>query len=179
MSDEAPRPLARFDFRGGAEGGSQLMLYGACIVHRSESHLETMPLARVSAISVSFERDRRRLGWGVALVIGALMLLALSGPLGSLAHGAAQEVAASGAGVGRALYGFFRFMEMTAAVLPALSLACALAGAALAGFGWQGSTTFTLTLAGGERTYVSRGRDTQLLDFAEMASERLMAGALK
>jgi hypothetical protein len=164
MNDDAPRPLARFDFRGGAEGGSQLMLYGAYLVHRSESHLETVPLARVGAMRVEFTRDRGRLVWGVALVVVALGLLAASAPLGGLAEGAGAA---------------YRFLELAARVLPLAALACALAGAALAAFGWQGSTSFTLTLAAGERTYVSRGRDTQLLDFAEMASERLMAGAGK
>jgi hypothetical protein len=164
MNDDAPRPLARFDFRGGAEGGSQLMLYGAYLVHRSDSHLETMPLARVGAVRVEFARDRGRLVWGMVLIAVALGLLAVSGPLGGLAQGAGAP---------------YRFLELAATVVPVAALACALAGAVVAGFGWQGSTTFTLTLAGGERTYISRGRDTQLLDFAEMTSERLMAGAGK
>jgi hypothetical protein len=164
MNDDAPRPLARYDFHSGAEGGSQLMLYGAYLVHRSESHLETMPLARVSAISVSFARDRGRLVWAMVLIVVALGLLALTAPLGNLAQGVGAP---------------YRFLELAATVLPVAALACALAGAALGAFGWRGSTSFTLTLAGGERTYVSRGRDTQLLDFAEMTSERLMAGAGK
>jgi hypothetical protein len=176
MNDESARAaLARFDFTDGLERGSQLMLYPTCLVHRSDSHLETVPLSRVSAMRVSFARDNRRIGWGVALVVLALVLLALSAPLGGLAHGAAQEVAASGAGVARALYGLFRFVEMTAAVLPAAALAIALAGAALGAFGWRGSTRFTLVLAGIERGFSVRGRNTLLLDFAEMASERLMA----
>jgi hypothetical protein len=164
MNDDAPRPLARFDFRGGAEGGSQLMLYGAYLVHRSESHLETMPLARVSAISVSFARNQGRLVWSIVLIVLALGLLAVSAPLGGLAQGAGPA---------------YRILELAATALPLAALACALAGAALAVLGWQGSTSFTLTLAGGERTYVARGRDTQLLDFAEMTSERLMAGVGK
>src|SRR3954470_18770138 len=104
-ADDTPvRPaLARFDFTDGLERGSQLMLYPACLVHRSDSHLETVPLSRVSAIRVSFARDNRRLGCGAGLVVLALFLLALSGPLGSMAHSAAQEVAAGGAGVARAL----------------------------------------------------------------------------
>jgi hypothetical protein len=176
MNDETVRPaLARFDFTDGLERGSQLMLYPACLVHRSDSHLETVPLSRVSAMRVSFTRDNRRLGWGVGLVVLALVLLALSAPLGGLAHGAAQEVAASGAGVARALYGLFRFVEMSAAVLPAAALAIALAGAALGAFGWRGSTRFTLVLAGVERSFSVRGRNTLLMDFAEMACERLMA----
>jgi hypothetical protein len=110
MNDESQMALVRFDFTSGALRGSQLMLYPRCLVHRSDSHLETMPLARVTALKVSFERQPRRLGWGVALLIAALLLLALSGPLGSLAHIAAQDMTASGQGVAHALYSFFRFI---------------------------------------------------------------------
>jgi hypothetical protein len=176
MNDETVRPaLARFDFTDGLERGSQLMLYPGCLVHRSDSHLETVPLSRVASLRVSFARDSRRLGWGIGLVVLALLLLALSAPMGSVAHSAAQEVAAGGAGVARALYALFRFIEVTAAVLPAFALALALTGGALAAFGWRGATSLTLALAGGERVYSVRGRNTLLLDFAEMASERLMA----
>src|SRR5438477_11648268 len=95
MNDESQLALMRFDFTSGALRGSQLMLYPRCLVHRSDSHLETMPLARVTALKVSFEREPRRLGWGVALVIAGLLLLALSGPLGSFAHTPAHDTTAT------------------------------------------------------------------------------------
>jgi hypothetical protein len=178
MNDETQQAaLTRFDFTSGLQRGSHLTLYPRSLVHRSDSYLETVPLARVTAIKVAFERDPRRLGWGVALVLVALALLGIAGPLGSVAHGAAQEMAASGQGVARALYGLFRFIEVIAALLPAIALAAALGGAALGVLGWRGSTTLTLVLGGVEREYCVRGRDTLLLDFAEMASERLMASA--
>jgi len=176
MNDEtAHAALTRFDFTSGALRGSQLMLYPRSLVHRSPAHLETMPLGRVTALRVSFERHPRQLGWGIALVVLALLLLAVAAPIGSVAHGAAQEMGASGQGVARALYGFFGFVEFVAALLPAAALACALGGAALAVLGWRGSTTLTVLLAGSERAYSVRGRDTLLLDFAELVSERLMA----
>ena len=177
MSDDSQAPLLRFDFRSGELRGSQLMLYPRYLVHRSDSHLETVPLARITALRVAFEREPHRLGWGVALVILALVLLAVSGPIGRVSHDAAQEMMASGQGVARALYGLFRFIEVIAALLPAIALAAALGGAALGVLGWRGSTTLTLVLGGVEREYCVRGRDTLLLDFAEMASERLMASA--
>jgi len=177
MNDEtrAGGALARFDFTSGLERGSHFLLYPRVLVHRSESALETVPLARVSAVRVAFERNPRQLGWGIALVVVALLLLAIAAPIGSVAHGAAQEMAASGQGVARALYGLFRFIEMVAALLPALALACALGGAALVVLGWRGSTTVTLLLSGAERAYSVRGRDTLLLDFAELVNERLMS----
>ncbi|TMH40996.1 MAG: hypothetical protein E6H54_18085 [Betaproteobacteria bacterium] len=177
MSDDAQTPLLRFDFTNGLQRGSQLMLYPRYLVHRSDSHVETVPFSRITALKVAFERDSRRLGWGVALVIVALLLLAIAAPIGSLSHGAAQEMMASAQGVGRALYSLFRFIEGVAAVLPAIALAAALGGAALGVLGWRGATTLTLVLGGAERAYSVRGRDTLLLDFAEMAAERLMAAA--
>lgn len=177
MSDDAQTALMRFDFRSGLERGSQLMLYPRYLVHRSDSHVETVPFSRVTALRVAFARDSRRLGWGVALVIVALLMLAIAAPIGSLAHAAAQEMMASTQGVARALYSLFRFIEGVAAVLPAIALAAALGGAALGVLGWRGSTTLTLVLGGAERAYSVRGRDALLLDFAEMAAERLMATA--
>jgi len=177
MSDDAQTPLLRFDFTNGLQRGSQLMLYPRYLVHRSDSHVETVPFSRITALKVAFERDPRRLGWGVALVIVALLLLALAAPIGSLSHGAAQEMMASAQGVGRALYSLFRFIEGIAALLPAIALAAALGGAALGVLGWHGATTLTLVLGGAERAYSVRGRDMLLLDFAEVAAERLMATA--
>jgi hypothetical protein len=177
VNDESQLALLRFDFTSGAYRGSQLMLYPRCLVHRSDSHLETVPLARVTAIRVSFKRDPLRLGWGVAGVVLALVLLLVSAPLGSFAHGAAQEMAANAQGVARALYSLFRFVEMLAALLPAIALAGALAGAMLAVLGWRGSTTLTLSLGGSDRAYSVRGRDKPMLDFAEVAAERLMAAS--
>ena len=177
MNDESQLALSRFDFTAGANRGSQLMLYPRCLVHRSDSQLETVPLSRVTAIKVSFKRDPRRLGWGIACGLTALLLLAISSPLGTFAHGAAQELTASGQGVARALYSLLRFMEVLDALLPAIALAGAVGGAMLAVLGWRGATTLTLTLGGGERAYSVRGRDPRLLDFAEMAAERLMTAA--
>ena len=176
MNEEATQgALTRFEFASGPLRGSQLMLYPRSLIHRSDGHLETMPLGRVTAMRVSFERHPRQLGWGIAVVVLALLLLAIAAPLGSMAQGAAQEMAASPQGVARALNNFFRLIEMIAALLPAIALACALGGAALSVLGWRGSTTLTLVLAGTERVYSTRGRDTLLLDFAEMVSERLVA----
>jgi hypothetical protein len=178
MNDETQQTaLTRFDFTSGLERGSHLTLYPRCLVHRSDSHLETVPFARVTAIKVAFDREPRRLGWGVAFVIVALIVFAVASPLGSIAQSAAQEMTTSGQAVARALYSVFRFIELIAALLPALAVALALGGVALGVLGWRGSTTLTLVLGGSERSYSVRGRDTLLLDFAEMATQRLMASA--
>ncbi|TMG74185.1 MAG: hypothetical protein E6H77_11890 [Betaproteobacteria bacterium] len=159
MNDETQAALTRFDFTSGLQRGSHLMLYPRSLVHRSD------------------ERNARPLAWGIALVVLALLLLAIAAPLGHVAHEAAQEMISSGQGVGRALYSLFHFIEVLAALLPAVALAAALGGAALGVLGWRGSTTLTLLLAGSERSYSVRGRDTLLLDFAELAAERLLASS--
>lgn len=176
MTNEAPAPLTRFEFASGPQRGSHLALYPRCLVHRSEAHLETLSLAALALVRVAFARDSRKLGWGIALVVVALLLLAIAGPLGSFAGQAAGDMASGGSqGVARALYTLFRFLEGVASLMPAMALACALGGAALGVYGWRGSTVLTLNFGGSERLYWVRGRDTLLLDFAEMVSERLTA----
>jgi hypothetical protein len=174
MSDAGPA-LTRYAFANGVLRGTHLTLYPTCLVHRSENHLETLPLAGMTAVRVAFQRDTRRLGWGITLVIVALVLLALAGPLGSFASTAASEMAAAGAqGVARGLQSFFRMLEALASVLPVAALACVIGGGVLCALGWMGSTVLLISLPGSERLYPVRGRDTMLLDFAEALSERLM-----
>lgn len=175
MSETGPA-LTRYAFTSGRWRGTHLTLYPTCLVHRSEQHLENVPLAGMTAVGVAFRRDARKLGWGIALVVIALLLLAIAGPIGSFASGAAAEMAAAGpAGVARALHGFFRLLEALASLLPVLALACVIGGGALGALGWLGSTVLLVALPGAERVYAVRGRDTMLLDFAEALSERLMA----
>jgi hypothetical protein len=174
MSEAGPA-ITRYAFPSGALGGTHLTLYPTCLVHRSEAHLETMPLAGMTAVRVAFERDARKLGWAIGLGVAALVLLALAGPLGTFAGGAANEMASAGSqGVPRALYGFFRALEAIASALPVVALMCVLAGAGLGALWWRGTTTLIVSLPGSERFYPARGRDTMLLDFAEALSERLM-----
>src|ERR671915_1437620 len=173
--NEAGPAITRFAFASGVLRGTHLTLYPTCLVHRSDTHLETLPLAGVTAVLVAFTRDTRKLGWGIALVVVALLLLAISGPIGSFASSAGAEVAAAGAqGVGKVLQGFFRLLEALASLMPVAALACVIGGAALCALGWMGSTTLLVSLPGSERVYPARGRDSMLLDFAEALSERLM-----
>lgn len=167
--NDAGTPLSRFDL----PDGTQLTLHRSCVVHRGGSHLETLPLAAVQSVRVGFARNRRRLGWGVALLVLAVFLYLLSGPLVTFASGAAAEMGAGG--VARALYVLFRVLEVVASLLPVLALAGILGGGALCYFGWKGSTVLEISMAGLERSFASRGRDTLMLDFAASVSERLMS----
>lgn len=168
--------LTRFDFTRGTLRGTYLALYPSCLVHRGEAYLETLPLAAIASVRVGFERDSRRLGWGAALVIAALLLLAISSPLSTFASAAAADISSAGTqGVARGLLAFFGLLEAIASVLPALAAACVLGGATLAVLGWVGKTILTVALPGAERVFATRGRDARLLDFSEVLSERMMA----
>jgi hypothetical protein len=173
MSETAPA-LTRFEFTSGVLRGTHLTLYPTSLVHRSSNHVETLPLAGITAVRVAFERDTRKLGWGIALIVVALVLLAIAGPLGSFASGAASEMASPNAqGVAKGLHAFFRVLEAFASLLPVLALICVIGGGALCALGWMGSTTLLVGLPGAERLYPVRGRDGLLLDFAEALGERL------
>jgi hypothetical protein len=173
MNETGPA-LTRFAFASGMLRGTHLTLYPTCLVHRSDTHLETLPIAAMTAVSVAFRRDARKLRWGIMLIVIALLLLAVSGPLDRFAAEAATDMAKSEQGVGKALYGFFRFLTALASSLPVAALACVIGGGALCALGWIGSTTLLVSLPGAERSYLVRGRNTLLLDFAEALSERLM-----
>jgi hypothetical protein len=176
VTSDAGPAITRYDFTSGALRGSHFTLYANVLIHRSETHLETLPLAGVASLRIAYQRDARKVGWGVSLVLIALLVFAISAPLAELAGGAAAEMAAAGGhGVARALHGLFRFLWSVANALPFVALAGALAGIALAVLGWVGSTTLVLDLAGSERMYGVRGRNPGLLDFSEAICERLMS----
>jgi hypothetical protein len=174
VSDPGPA-IARFDFTSGHLRGSHLTLFPACVVHRGDADLETLPLAAIASVRVAFERDSRGLGWGLALVFIALLLLAIAAPLGAFASREAAEMATAGSqGVARALQGFFGVLELGASLLPVLAGLTALGGIALAMLGWLGNTQLTLSFGGFERAFPARGRNTGLHDFAELVAEQLM-----
>jgi len=173
-------PLMRFDFTRGALRGSSLMLYPASLVHRGAQGLETMSLTAVAAVRVEFARDARKINWGVALVVAALIVFALSGLLASLAGAAADEVAAAqggsasgGPGVAGVVQSTFRGLGAAARMLPFAGTLLAALAIALGALGWYGRTTLTITLGAVERAYAVLGRNLMLFDFAEAVSDRL------
>jgi hypothetical protein len=172
---DAGPALTRFDFVRGTQRGTHLTLYPTCLVHRGEHSLETLPMAGIAAVRVAFERDARRLGWGIALLFIALVVYGVSGPLAFLAADGAAEMAAGGSGIAHALHGLFQFLGAVASALPVVALACALGGAALAFLGWTGNTALVIDFGGSQRSYSVHGRSSGLLDFTEALSERLMS----
>ena len=75
MSGDAGPAITRYDFTGGALRGTHFTLYATCLVHRSDNHLETLPLGAIASLRVAYERNARSIGWGIALLIVALILL--------------------------------------------------------------------------------------------------------
>jgi len=74
--------LSNFTFTNGALRGTQLTLHASALVHRSAQALETIPLAAMTAVSVAFRRNERRLVWGIGLQrLQCPTILNLSGPV--------------------------------------------------------------------------------------------------
>ena len=81
MTSDAGPAITRYDFTSGALRGTHFTLYATCLTHRGDNHLETLPLAAIASLRVAYERNARRIGWGVALLVVALILFAVSGPI--------------------------------------------------------------------------------------------------
>jgi len=176
MTGDAGPAVTRYDFTSGLLRGTHFTLYATCLTHRGENHLETLPLAGIASLRVAYERNTRRIGWGVALLIVALVLFTVSGPLAEFAGNRAADMVKTDANaITNALHGLFLFFRAVAKSLPFLGALIALGGVALAVLGWIGSTTLVLDLAGSQREYPVRGRNPGLIDFSEAVCERLMS----
>jgi hypothetical protein len=176
MNDDnlQPAPIAQVDVPSGLRGARSLMLHPFCIVERSRDYLETIPLGALASVSAAFERDEKKLQRGVLLIIAALIVFAIAGPLDSLAGGAAAEMASrlgdgagGGASVTRLLYATLDLLDTLAKLLPAAAAALALWGIWRTVQGVLGTTTLTLVFGGAQREYAVRGRAAKLFDFAE------------
>ena len=166
-------PIAAFDFASGPLRGTQLSLYATRLLHHGAGFMESIPLIAIASVSVGYERHEQRIGWGAALVVLAIALFAMSGPLAGFAASAAAEVSGSQA-IAELLRGALRALEALAGgLLPVAGFACIAAGAALIVFGWIGTTTLALMLPAAERAYPVRGQNRLLVDFAELLAERV------
>ena len=164
-------PIASFDFLAGPQRGTRLTLYAARLLYQGSGHLESLTLGAIAAVRVAYQRDARKIGWGAALMILALVLLALFRPLAALAGGAAAEVA-EGQAVAVLLRATLRILEAIANLMPLAAGGCLAGGVALIVFGWLGYTTLVLTLPAAERAYAVRGHNQLLIDFADLLAER-------
>lgn len=169
--------LAEFEIGSGAQRGSRLTLYANRLVHQGGDAMETVPLAQLASVRVAFERDARKVNWAVVLLILALLMALVSGPLQSgvaaLAasvkeHGGRESLEAvllaSFSGIGA----FARLLLPLAGVLAAIAVA-------LLVFFWLGQTTLTLSFAATERAIAVTGRNPFLVQFAEAVADQLAA----
>jgi hypothetical protein len=170
-------PLAEFEIGSGAQRGSRLTLYANRLVHHGADSMETVPLVQLAAVRVAFGRDPRKRNWAVVLLVFALILAAVSGPLKGWIAEAAAKVAEHGRreSLDAALLGTFSALAGFARLLTPLAAALAAGAAALLVFFWLGRTTLTLSFAAVERAYAVRGRNRFLVEFAETLAERLAA----
>lgn len=183
MNEENP-PIAQVDVPTGLRGAKRLALYPFCIIDRGPDYLETIPLGSLASVRAGFERDERKLQRGVLLIVVALAVLAVSGPLDSLAGGAAADMAGrlgdgggGGASLTRLLYATLDLLDTLAKLLPAAAAAFALWGIWRIVQGVLGTTTLTLVFGGVQREYAARGRAAKLFDFAELVGRGI--GRLK
>jgi hypothetical protein len=168
MAPEAP--IAHFEFVAGPQRGSRLTLYATRLVHEAPGHMESMALDALAAVGAAYERDQRKIGWGVVLVVVALILLAVFRPLAQFAANAGAQVADAQA-IGQLLRATLAALEGLANLLPLAAGASLAGGIALIVFGWLGYTTLGLMLPAGERAYAVRGRNPLLADFAVLVAE--------
>ena len=168
-------PIAEFEIGSGAQRGSRLALYADRLVHQGDDLMEAVPLAHLAAVGVAFERDPRKLNWAVALLLAALVLAAISGPLQGWIASITSKVGdpARRESLDAMLYGVFNALGGFASILPGIALALAVSAAALLVFFWLGATVLTLAFAATERSYAVRGRNRLLIDFAHVAAEQL------
>ena len=83
--------VASFDFPSGPLRGTQLTLYGARLLHHGAGQMESIALGAIASVSVGYQRDATRIGWGVALAVAALLLFLLFRPLAAFATDANPE----------------------------------------------------------------------------------------
>jgi hypothetical protein len=170
-------PLAEFAIGSGAQRGSRLTLYANRVAHQGGDSMETVPLAQLAAVRVTFERDPRKLNWAVGLLVTALILAVISRPLQNWISSAASKLGDSARreSLDAVLQGVFNVLGGLAGALPAIAVALAAAAAALLVFFWLGVTVLTLAFAATEREYAVRGRNSFLFDFAQAVAEQLAA----
>jgi hypothetical protein len=169
--------LAEFEIGSGAQRGSRLTLYANRLVHQGGDAMEVVPLAQLASVRVAFERDARKLNWAVALLIAALVLALISGPLQSAIGSLAASVKEQG---GREslesvlLASFYAFGRLARLLFPLAGVLAAIATALLVFF-WLGHTTLTLSFASTVRAFAVTGRNPLLVQFAEAVADQLAA----
>ena len=171
------QPLADYEVGSGALRGLRLTLYANRLVFEGSDAMETVPLAQLASVRVAFERNPRTLNWAIVLLVLALALAAVSGPLQAWMTQLASKV---GESAGResleaVLLAVFTGLGNLARLLSPIAIVLAAGAVALLMLFWLGRTTLALAFAATERSCTVRGRDRSLVEFAGLIGEQLAA----
>jgi hypothetical protein len=166
-------PLAECE----ASGGARLTLYANRLVQQGADSMETVPLAQLAAVRVAFLRDPGKLSWAVALLVAALLLALVSGPLQRWIAAAAARFGepARAESLEALLHGVLNTLGAFARLLPTLAALLALGAILLLVFFWLGRTELSLVFGATERSYSVHGRNRFLSDFAHTVADQLAA----
>ena len=169
------QPIASYDIASGLQRGARFTLHANRLVFSGNDVAETVPLAHLASVRVAFGRDPGKLMWSMALVIVALILVSLSGPLSSWMAELVAKLTShpERESLENVLITGLQAVGALARLMMPVGILLGAGAIALAVFFWIGRTTLTLAFAATERTCSVRGRDRQLVDFAELLSERL------
>jgi hypothetical protein len=170
------QPVTSFDVASGESRGGRYTLYPNRLVFAGGDIMETVPLAHLASVRVAFERDARKLNWAIGLLAVAFLLAVLSSPLQSWMTSLSAKVSTNpGESLEGVLLASFSAIGHLARLFVPTALIFAAGAAALVFFFWVGQTTLTLAFAATERLCVVRGRDSRLVEFAELLAEQLAA----
>ena len=179
-SRDADDPVAEYHFLRGALRGTQLTLLEARLLHLGIDTTEITALDAIASVRIAFERDLRRIGWGVALGVVALAVFALAAPLDAFVGRGLADVSAQLARDGAQASGLAHFLEsalgllgFAAGLMPMVAFALFASGALLVVRGWSGDTALAVTLPSVEREFRVPGREPLLMDFAENLSQAI------
>jgi hypothetical protein len=169
--------IAEYQVTSGAQRGTQLTLYANRMELHGGDSMEMLPLAHLASVRVAFEREPRKLNWAIGLLVTALMLASVSAPLQNWMTDLVAKVSAGGGreSLESVLIAGFTAFGSLARLLSPLAGILAAAAIALLAFFWIGRTTLTLAFAATERSCTVRGRDSRLVEFAELVGEQLAA----
>jgi len=164
-------PLAECD----SGGGTHLTLYANRLVQEGGDSMETVPLTQLAAVRVAFQRDARKLGWAIALLIVALVLALISGPLQRWIAGAAARFnePPRPESLESLLHGVLNVLGGFAKLLPMLSATLVIGAVALLALFWFGKTVLSLVFGATERSYAVHGRNPHLAEFAQAVADQL------
>lgn len=171
----AQAPIADYEVTSGALRGSRFTLYADRLVHQGDDAMETVPLAHLASVRVAFERDPRKLNLAIALLVAALLLALASGPLQGLMADLSAKVGVNALreSLEAVLLACFTAIGSLARLMAPVAVVLAAGGFLMLGVFWVGRTTLTLAFAATERACAVRGRNRELMTFAELVGERL------